>query len=165
MPLARRWRPQVPPSATLLVLATQSSAATATGPVVALQTVAATFVIPTSAPTSVPGVVAVQPILKDGQPDVGAEIQAFFSRFYQARTLVPDGEFDLETVTNLTEQPYRDYTLSLLNKSVADQRAGTLREVNYRDIAVRIITAPDLNATKPTAEVEVTRTQEQVRTD
>ena len=155
---------QAPPSATAVVPAT---AAPAIQPTVAAAapTAAATFVIPSSAPTSVPGVVAVQPLLKDGRPDVGAEIQAFFARFYQARTLLPGGSFDLDTVTNLTEQPYRDYTLGLLRKSVADVQAGTLREVNYRDIAVRVVAPPDLSALQPTTEVEVTRTQEQIRTD
>ncbi|MDQ2807882.1 MAG: hypothetical protein M3Z04_13395, partial [Chloroflexota bacterium] len=159
---------QVPPSATpVAVAATQPPAATAppTAATVAVSTAAATFVIPTSAPTAQPGVVAVQPILKDGQPDVGAEIQAYFARFYQARTLLPGGSFDLSTVTNLTEQPYRDYTLGLLRKSVADVQAGTLREVSYHDIAVRVVVAPDLHAAPPTAEVEVIRTQDQVRTD
>ncbi len=157
---------QVPPSATAPAPATQPPAATATAPAGAVSpTAAATFVIPTSAPTSLPGVVAVSPILKDGRPDVAAEIQAFFARFYQARTLNPGGSFDLTTVTNLTEQPYRDYTLGLLRKNAADVQAGTLREVQYSDIAVRVVVAPDLAQATPFAEVEVTRTQQQVRTD
>jgi hypothetical protein len=144
---------------------TPAAQATATPPPAApTATAVATFVIPTSAPTPAPTVIGLQPILKDGQPDVEAEVSRFFSQFYEARTLVPGGEFDIATLTNLTAPPYRDYTLGLLRTSVVDAEAGVLLEVNYRDIGVRVL-SQDAPSANMTAEVEVIRTQEQVRTD
>jgi hypothetical protein len=92
-------------------------------------------------------------------PQVGAEIQDFFERFYAARTLAPGGQFDVDTTIQLTQLAYQDYTLPLLARQQEEADAGKLTAVEYTDLKVEVLdfstTATDHGGI---ATVQVTRT-------
>jgi hypothetical protein len=92
-------------------------------------------------------------------PQVDAQIQDFFKRFYAARTLVPGGKFDVDTTIQLTQLAYQDYTLPLLTRQQDEASAGKLSAVAYTDLKVEVL---DFNPTATDhggiATVQVTRT-------
>jgi len=107
-----------------------------------------------------------KPILVGGQPDLRAELRAYFAQFYQARTLTPGGPgFDVATITNLTAPPYRDYTTALLQRSQDDVDAGKLTAVTYSKIDVQVMESADLDRQTTAVTAQVTRTQTQGRSD
>jgi hypothetical protein len=92
-------------------------------------------------------------------PQVDAQIQDFFKRFYAARTLAPGGKFDVDTTIQLTQLAYQDYTLPLLTRQQEEADAGKLTAVEYTDLKVEVL---DFSATATDhggiATVQVTRT-------
>lgn len=150
---------------------TDTAAAPATGTVEAVQPtpigtiVGDTFVIPTVAPT-----VPIQPVLlavtpAAGRIDVAAEVAAFFKEFYDARTFAKDASsFDLvERSRALTDEPYRDYTITLLQKDADAFDAGLLVNTTYSAVSTSVEQwTPGANGTG-TAIVAVTRTRTDTR--
>ncbi len=124
-----------------------------------------TFVIPAVAPT-----VPVQPVLLAvtpvaGQIDVAVEVAAFFKEFYDARTFTTDASsFDLvERSRALTDEPYRDYTITLLQRDADAFDAALLQSTLYSAISTSVEGwTPGANGTG-TATVAVTRTRTDTR--
>ena len=123
------------------------------------------FVVPTVAPT-----VPIQPMLlavtpAAGRIDVAAEVAAFFQAFYEARTFTTDASsFDLvERTRALTDEPYRDYTVTLLQTDADAFDAGLLLNTTYSGISTSVEQwTPTANGTG-TAIVAVTRTRSDTR--
>lgn len=95
------------------------------------------FVIPIGEATPTAKPVVIVPSGGSGNVDIDREVNEFFIQFYQGRTLT-DGFFDIELVRNLTDEPYRDYTVSLLQNDAGDVDAGKLIAVSYSDIKVEV---------------------------
>ena len=97
-------------------------------------------------------------------PQVDAQIQDFFRRFYAARTLAPGGKFDVDTTLQLTQLAYQDYTLPLLARQQEEADTGQLTAVEYTDLKVEVLdystTATDHGGI---ATVQVTRTARVMR--
>jgi hypothetical protein len=92
-------------------------------------------------------------------PQIAADMQGFFERFYAARTLKPGGKFDIDTTLQLTQLAYQDYTLPLLQRQQAEADAGKLTAVNYTDLKVQVLNYnPKATDHGGLATVQVTRT-------
>jgi len=120
------------------------------------------FVIPTEevTPTAEPVVIATPG--GSGGLGIDREVNDYFIQFYQGRTLT-DGFFDIELARNLTDEPYRDYTVSLLQKDMDAVNAGELVAVNYSDIRVNLDEWQPRENGAGTAFVTVSRTKHETR--
>ncbi|HEX5690106.1 MAG TPA: hypothetical protein VFX76_08890 [Roseiflexaceae bacterium] len=99
-----------------------------------------------------------QPNVAD-DPQIDSEIRAFFERFYAARSLQPSGKFDVNTIIELTQLAYQDYTLPLLNKQQEEVDAGKLTSVAFTDLKVDVLDFnPKATDHGGVATVQVTRT-------
>jgi serine/threonine-protein kinase len=123
------------------------------------------FVIPSVAPTEAPSPVPLDTAGATGPEAFTAQLNEFFALFYKARTLEPGGQFDLATIGNLTAPPYRDYTLALLQQNEADAETGKLREANYTNLSMKVLSFGHEADGSDNALVEVTRTLNEVRAD
>lgn len=159
----------VAPPTELVALPTATVAATV--PVEAVQPtpigtiVGDIFVIPSVAPTALiqPVLLAVTPVA--GQVDPAAEVAAFFNEFYAARTFTTHASsFDLvEQTRALTDEPYRDYTVTLLQQDADAFDSGLLLNTTYSGISTTVEQwTPAANGTG-TAIVGVTRTRTDAR--
>src|SRR2546428_1238451 len=114
---------------------------------------------PRAAPT--PGTLASASF---SSPRIEVEVQQVFELNYQARTLQLGGQFGLAALRALVDGPYADYTLPLFDTEIRDGQTGALRQVTFRDIAVRLDRWTDSGEPGAgRAEVTVTRTREEVR--
>ena len=162
------------PTATTVAAAppTDTASAPATSTVEAVQPtpigtiVGDVFMVPAVAPT-----VPIQPVLlavtpaAAGRIDVAAEVAAFFKEFYDARTFTKDASsFDLvERSRALTDEPYPDYTITLLQKDADAFDAGLLVNTTYSAVSTSVEQwTPGANGTG-TAIVAVTRTRTDTR--
>jgi hypothetical protein len=99
-----------------------------------------------------------QPNVAD-DPQVDSEIQAFFQRFYAARSLQPGGKFDVDTTLQLTQLAYQDYTMPLLLKQQEEANAGQLTSVEFTGLNVKVLDFnPKATDHGGVATVQVTRT-------
>jgi hypothetical protein len=99
-----------------------------------------------------------QPNVAD-DPQIDAEIQTFFKRFYAARTLKPGGKFDVDTTIQLTQLAYQDYTLPLLTRQQEEADAGKLTSIEFTDLKVKVLDFnPKATDHGGVATVQVTRT-------
>jgi len=100
------------------------------------------------------------------KPDIEREVQKFFELIYQARSLDRGGSFGVEALRSLVDSAYADYTIPLFEREVADAQAGTLQEVHFSDLAVKLEEwQPAGDGFGGSARVSVTRTRTAVRTD
>jgi serine/threonine-protein kinase len=150
--------PAAPPTET--AAPAETPAAETPGP-----TVGDVFVIPSVAPTEAPSPVPLDTAGATGPEAFTAQLNTFFDLFYKARTLEPGGMFDLATIGNLTAPPYRDYTLALLQQNEADAETGKLREANYANLSMKVLSFGHEADGSDNAFVEVTRTLNEVRAD
>lgn len=149
-------------------------APTATAPassnIIGVATPAGTFVVPAVQPTTPPKPVRLS-VESNGIspaadiPNIGKELNADFKAFYDARTLTKESYFDVETIRGLTDEPYRDYTVTLLKRDETEADAGKLLEVTYSNIGVKVDKwEPAAGGKgKGTATASVTRTKKETR--
>src|SRR5512133_545813 len=108
-----------------------------------IATPAGTFVIPAAQPTPVAKPIKLS-IEQNGisaassVPDLNKELTAYFKAFYDARTLTQDIYYDFDTLRDLTDEPYRDYTVILLQQEAGEADAGRLLEVTYSDVSLKV---------------------------
>jgi hypothetical protein len=138
-----------PPTATTAPIATPPPTAVATA-------TTANAAMPSAAPIGTPWPVPAY---------VAREIAAFFAAFYDARTLRHGGAFDLAAVREMTGPPYRQYTVSLLERDAADAAAGRLLDVRYCDIATHVDEWQPSPDGTGSVTVSVTRTMLETRAD
>jgi len=94
-----------------------------------------------------------------GDPQIDAEIQTFFERFYAARSLKPGGKFDVDTTIQLTQLAYQDYTLPLLTRQQEEADAGKLTSIEFTELKVEVLDFnPKATDHGGVATVQVTRT-------
>jgi hypothetical protein len=141
-----------------------------TSNIIDIATPSGSFVIPAAQPTSPSKPVKLQIEQSgiapaSGVPDLSKELAAFFKAFYDARTLTQDKYFDFDMVRDLTDEPYRDYTVVLLQKDAAEADAGRLLEVTYSDISIKTEKWEPSSNGKGTATVSVTRAKHETRKD
>lgn len=97
-------------------------------------------------------------------PDVASELLTYFKDFYAARSLERGGSFDVGQVEYITDEPYQQYTLKLLNKDQADADAGNLLEVSYSNISAKLEEwKPNAGGKTGIALVTATRTKRETR--
>ena len=101
---------------------------------------------PRAAPT--PGTLASASF---SSPRIEVEVQQVFELNYQARTLQLGGQFGLAALRALVDGPYADYTLPLFDTEIRDGQTGALRQVTFRDIAVRLDRWTDSGEPRPAA--------------
>jgi hypothetical protein len=124
----------------------------------------ANFVVPKDTSTTV--TLTSLPDATYDKPDIAPEVQRFFELVYQARSLDRGGSFSVDALRHLVDGPYADYTIPLFEREVADAQAGTLVEVHFSDLAVKLEEwQPAADGFSGTARVSVTRTRTAVRTD
>lgn len=93
------------------------------------------------------------------EAQVATELKAFFSEFYAARSFAPAQPLELRRSAALAIGTYYSYTMPLLEKTLAEVQSGSLKEIRYADISVRLL-GWDPKATDHggLATAEVTRT-------
>jgi hypothetical protein len=90
---------------------------------------------------------------------IGKEIQAFFERFYAARSLARGGTIDLDATTALVRFAYQAYTMPLLEREKKDADEGKITTIAYRDIKATLVNYdPVATNHGALATVRVTRT-------
>ena len=107
--------------------------------------------------TMMPGLVPGSPI------DLAGELKTYFMTFYQARTLIPGGRFDQETISEITGSPYHEYTIGLLQQNQADADSGQLQQVTYSQISAQVTDQGTDSVGTALVVVELTRTLTEVR--
>ncbi len=129
------------------------------GKVVAVATSVGTFVVPIEALTPAAKPVFLSGVMAAGTPNIGHEVADYFNNLYEARTLQPGGGFDIERVRGLTDEPYRDYTITLLQKDADQASAGKLVEVSYSGLNSKVDEWQPGENGNGTATVTLTRTK------
>ena len=71
--------------------------------------------------------------------DVASEIRQFFEEFYEARSLAPGGEFDLDRALGMTALTYQEYALPKLEGLQREVAEGKLVSISYTDISTEIM--------------------------
>jgi hypothetical protein len=141
----------------------QPIAATAR-PALSAATPASNFVVPNDTSTTI--TLTSLPDATYDKPDIAREVQRFFELVYQARSLDRGGSMSIEALRHLVDGPYADYTIPLFERELADAQAGTLVEMHFSDLAVKLEEwRPAADGFGGTAHVSVTRTRTAVRTD
>jgi hypothetical protein len=90
---------------------------------------------------------------------VAADLKIFFADFYARRSLGPGHPMDLKQSERLVGESYKAYTMPLLERTQAEAASGTLTEVRYADLSVRLLSwDPGATQHGGLALAEVTRT-------
>jgi len=133
-------------------------------PAASKATPVANFVVPKDTSTTAP--LTSLPDSTYDKPNIVQEVQRFFELVYLARSLDRGGSFSIEALRHLVDGPYADYTIPLFEREVEDAQAGTLVEVHFSDLAVKLEEwQPAADGFGGTARVSVTRTRTAARTD